>query len=170
MMNQLSPRLDELGNALEQAAAADLAGSAASPPERLRQLRPHRRVLLAAAALAIALPGGGAIAAALLNDKDVSRSIVAGGFIFQGTHPTCTVVSEGVEYNCTLDKPPIPEITNFKGTVYQTVDATHHVNGGCRGLTSDGHEWECWIGQGAVDQKIISQDFLGELQTVPARG
>jgi hypothetical protein len=44
------------------------------------------------------------------------------------------------------------------------------VNGGCRGLTADGLEWECWIGQAAVDQKIIGQGFLGEAQTVPAVG
>jgi hypothetical protein len=106
----------------------------------------------------------------LLNNDDVSRSIVAGGFIFQGTHPTCTVVTEGVEYHCTLDKPPLPEISDFKGTVYETVDATHHVNGGCRGITSDGHEWECWIGEAAVQHKIISQGFLGEVQMVPAKG
>jgi hypothetical protein len=62
------------------------------------------------------------------------------------------------------------EVENFAGTVYQTVDATQHVNGGCRGLTADGLEWECWIGQAAVDQKIISQGFLGEVQTVPAVG
>jgi hypothetical protein len=169
MMTQLSPRLDKLGDALEQAAVADLAGSGASP-QRVRRLRPRRRILVAAAALAVALSAGGAIAGALLSTNDVSRSIVAGGFIFQGTHPTCTVVTEGVEYNCTLDKPPLPEITDFKGTVYETVDATHHVNGGCRSLTSDGHVWECYIGQAAVDQKIISQDFLGEIQMVPARG
>jgi hypothetical protein len=164
-MTQLSPRLNKLGDALEQAATADLAES-----RPVRRFRPRRRVLLIAAALAIVLPGGGAIAAALLSSNDVSRSIVAGGFIFEGTHPACTVVTEGVEYNCTLDKPPAPEITDFKGTVYQTVDATQHVNGGCRGLTSDGHEWECWIGEAAVKQKIISEDFLGEVQTVPARG
>ena len=52
----------------------------------------------------------------------------------------------------------------------QTVDATQHVNGGCRGLTADGLQWECWIGQAAVEHKIISQDFLGEVQTVPATG
>src|SRR4051794_14000399 len=124
-MTQLSSRLNELGDALEQAAAADLA---ASNSTRVRRLRPRRRVLLVAAALAAVLSGGGAIAATLLSSNDVSRSIVAGGFIFQGTHPACTVVTEGVEYNCTLDKPPAPEITDFKGTVYQTVDATQHVN------------------------------------------
>jgi hypothetical protein len=169
-MTQLSRKLDKLGDALEQATSADLASSPASTPKRVRRLRPRRRVVLAAAALAIILPGGGAIAAALFSTDDVSRSIVAGGFIFQGTHPDCTVVTEGVEYHCTLDRPPIPEVTDFKGTVYQTVDATQHVNGGCRSLTSAGLEWECWIGEAAVEQKIISEGFLGEVQTTPAVG
>ena len=75
-----------------------------------------------------------------------------------------------LEYHCTLDKPPAPEVSDFKGTVYQTVDATQHVNGGCRSLSSDGMEWECWIGEAAVRQRLISQDFLGEVQTVPAVG
>jgi len=44
------------------------------------------------------------------------------------------------------------------------------VNGGCRSLRSDGLEWQCYIGQAAVDQEIISQDFLGQLQMVPAAG
>jgi hypothetical protein len=169
-MTQLSPELDRLGDALEQAAAADLASSTTPTSRRARRLKPRRRILLVAAALAVALSAGGAIAGALLSTGDVSRSIVAGGFIFQGTHPDCTVVTQGVEYHCTLDKPPLPEITDFKGTVYQTVDATQHVNGGCRGLTSNGLVWQCWIGEAAVKQKIISEDFLGELQTVPAKG
>jgi hypothetical protein len=169
-MTQLSPKLDKLGDALEQAAAADLAGLTASTHRRTRRLRPRRRVVLAAAALAIILPGGGAIAAALFSSDDVAHSIVAGGFIFQGTHPACTVVTEGVEYHCTLDKPPVPEVTDFRGTVYQTVDAMQHVNGGCRSLTSAGLEWECYIGEAAVEQKIISEGFLGEVQTVPAVG
>jgi hypothetical protein len=165
-MTQLSPKLDRLGDALEQAATADLASTSG----RTRRLKSRRRILLVAAALALALSAGGAIAGALLSTGDVSRSIVAGGFIFQGTHPDCTVVTEGVEYHCTLDKPPLPEITDFKGTVYQTVDATQHVNGGCRGLTSNGLVWQCWIGEAAVKQKIISEDFLGEVQTTPAVG
>ncbi len=167
-MNQLSPKLDRLGDALEQAATADLASSTDSTSRR--RLKPRRRVVLAAAALAVALSAGGAIAAALLSTNDVSHSIVAGGLIFQGTHPDCTVVTEGVEYNCTLDTPPWHEVDDFTNMALQTVDATQHVNGGCRGLSADGLQWECWIGEAAVEQKIISQGFLGEVQTVPATG
>jgi hypothetical protein len=45
-----------------------------------------------------------------------------------------------------------------------------HVNGGCRSLNSDGTEWECYIGQAAVDQQIISQGFLGQVETAPGVG
>ena len=45
-----------------------------------------------------------------------------------------------------------------------------HVNGGCRSLANDGREWQCYIGQAAVDQKIISQGFLGEYAPAPGVG
>jgi hypothetical protein len=44
------------------------------------------------------------------------------------------------------------------------------VNGGCRSLNSEGTEWECYIGQAAVDQQIISQGFLGHVETAPGVG
>jgi hypothetical protein len=44
----------------------------------------------------------------------------------------------------------------FKGTVEPTVDATHHIDGGCRAIDADGAQWECYIGQAAVKQKIVT--------------
>jgi hypothetical protein len=160
-MSQLTPELEQLGVALEQAAAHDLA--------RRRPARRRRRLLLAVAA-AIALPGAALGAEQLLNTDDVANSMPAGAGIFGGRHPTCTVVKPNVEYHCVLDRPPVQEGQDFKGTVEETVDSTHHVNGGCRGLTSDGIEWECYIGQEAVRQQIISQGFLGERQDAPGWG
>ena len=49
-----------------------------------------------------------------------------------------------------------------RARVEPTVDATKHVNGGCRALESDGRRWRCYIGQAAVDQRIIGPGFLGE--------
>jgi hypothetical protein len=69
-----------------------------------------------------------------------------------------------------LARPPYPEISDWNGTVEPTVDATKHVNGGCRALRSDGLQWECYIGQAAVDQQIISQDFLGQYAPEPGHG
>ena len=60
--------------------------------------------------------------------------------------------------------------SDWKGTVEPTVDATSHVNGGCRSLTSAGTEWECYLGQAAVDQQIIGQRFLGQFSPGPACG
>jgi hypothetical protein len=44
----------------------------------------------------------------------------------------------------------------FKGTVEPTVDATHHINGGCRAINADGSRWDCFIGRAAVKQKIVT--------------
>ena len=63
-----------------------------------------------------------------------------------------------------------PRSPDWKGTVEPTVDASKHVNGGCRSLTSDGREWQCYIGQEAVEQKIIGQGFLGEYAPAPGVG
>ena len=87
-----------------------------------------------------------------------------------GTDPTCTVVTEGVEYHCILAHVPAPEVQDWKGTVEPTVDDTSHVNGGCRSLRSDGLEWQCYLGETAVDEQIIGQGFLGEYSSGPGVG
>jgi hypothetical protein len=149
-----------LGDALEAAARADLA----------RRRRPRRRLAIAAVALAVVIPGGAFAAEHLLSTSDVAASMPAGTLALAGTEPSCTTVVEGTEYHCVLARPPAPEVSDWKGTVEETVDRTQHVNGGCRSLNSAGTEWECYIGQTAVDQKIIGQSFLGELQTAPGQG
>ena len=65
---------------------------------------------------------------------------------------------------------PAPEVQDWKGTVEPTVDDTSHVNGGCRSLRSDGLEWQCYLGQTAVDEQIIGQGFLGEYSSGPGVG
>ena len=87
-----------------------------------------------------------------------------------GTEPTCTVVRQDVEFHCVLARPPAPEVSDWKGTVEPTVDATKHVNGGCRSLTSDGLEWQCYIGEEAVAQQIVGENFLGEYAPSPGVG
>ena len=94
----------------------------------------------------------------------------AGALVLAGTEPSCTTVVQDVEYRCVLAHAPGTELSDYLGTVYQTVDATQHVNGGCRSLNHTGTTWECYIGQAAVDQKIISQGFLGQVETAPAVG
>ncbi len=123
-----------------------------------------------AAVVAVVLGGAAAIAAGRLSTSDVASSLPAGTAALIGTDPTCTVVKQDVEYHCVLARPPAPEVSDWKGTVEPTVDATKHVNGGCRALQSDGLQWECYLGQSAVDEQIISQGFLGQYAPGPGHG
>ena len=162
-MTAHSQRLARLGDELQRAATADLARS------RRRRLSP--RIVLLAAALALVLGSGIAIAAGhLIDSHSVAASLPAGTKALVGTHPTCTAVKDGVEYRCTLERPPAPEVSDWKGTVEPSVDASKHVNGGCRSTASDGLTWTCYLGRAAVEQKIISAGFLGVYSPSPGQG
>lgn len=138
---------------------------------RRGSLRRSRRLLLVLAALAVAVPGIAYAASALIGPEEVAASLPAGTRMLQGTEPICTVVKQDVEYRCTLSRPPAnPEVADLLGTTEPTVDATRHVNGGCRSLASDGSVWQCYVGEAAVEQKIIGPDFLGEYAPVPGVG
>jgi hypothetical protein len=157
--------LDRLGAALHAAAADDVARTA-----RRRRRRTAAGVL---AALAIAVPGAALAANALISNDDVAKSIPSGTWALMGTHPTCTTVRPGIEFDCTLAKPPRTgdiEPGGWDGTVEPTVDRTKHVNGGCRALSADGMHWRCYIGRVAVRRQIIGPDFLGEYAPAPGRG
>jgi hypothetical protein len=153
--------LSRLGDALERAATRDL---------RRRYLHPSRRFAVVLALLAVVIPAAAVGAVVLVGGDEVATTLEPGAAIFAGTHPSCTVVRANVEYHCTLDKAPLPEVQDFKGTVEPTVDATKHVNGGCRSLTSDGLSWECYLGEEAVTQQIVSEGFLGEYAPSPGHG
>ncbi len=157
--------LDQLGAALHAAATDDLA--------RVGRRRRRRTIAAALAALVIVVPGAALAATALISNDDVAKSIPSGTWALMGTHPTCTTVRPDVEFDCTLAKPPRKgDIApgGWAGTVEPTVDATKHVNGGCRSQTADGTRWRCYIGQEAVRQEIIGPDFLGEFAPAPGRG
>jgi len=155
--------LTQLGDTLERAFSDDLGAA--------RRTRRTRRLLLAAAALAVAIPGLAFATSALIDTEQVAASLPAGTRMLQGTEPRCTVVEQDVEYHCVLTKSiENPEVADLKGTVEPTVDATKHVNGGCRSLDSKGREWRCYIGRAAVDQKIIGPGFLGEYAPTPGVG
>jgi hypothetical protein len=160
-MTSTDLRLTRLGEALEQAAAAHLAAGTHSR---------RTRWILAAAVVCVAIPGLAFAANSLLSTDEVARSLPAGTLALLGTEPTCTVVQANVEYHCTLAKAPAPELSDWTGTVEPSVDGTKHVNGGCRSLRADGREWECYIGQAAVNQKIVSADFLRAYAPTPGVG
>jgi len=156
-----APALTALGDALERAAAQDL---------RRRRTR-RRRLVALVATLVVAVPGIAYAASSLISVDEVAAGLPAGTYMLQGTAPHCTVVHAGIEYHCVLSKLPAqPEVADLKGTVEPTVNGDKHVNGGCRSLRSDGREWQCYIGQAAVEQRIVSADFLGEYAPGPGRG
>jgi hypothetical protein len=161
-MNSTSTRLERIGVELEAAARRDIA----------RRRSPRRRLALVALALATLAPAAAFAGERLISTtpSDVAQSMPAGTLSLAGTQPTCTVVTASVEYHCTLAKAPAPEVSDWKGTVEPTVDATKHVNGGCRSLDSAGTDWECYLGQAAVDQQIVDGGFLGEYAPSPGRG
>jgi hypothetical protein len=167
-MTQLPPDLARLGDELERAAAADLTLAQARPARPRRRL--SRRLVVVVAALAILVPGVAIAAGRLTSTSDVAQSMPAGTLALEGTEPTCTVVTKDVEFHCTLARAPAPEVSDWKGTVEPTVDASKHVNGGCRSLASDGREWQCYLGQKAVDERIIGPQFLGEYSPGPGVG
>jgi hypothetical protein len=132
--------------------------------------RLSRRGALVVAALAVAAPGLALGAAVLVGTDEVEHSLPAGTLALAGTEPACEVVVQDVEYHCTLERPPAPEFPDWLGAVEPTVDATKHVNGGCRSLASDGLEWQCYIGEAAVEQEIVAADVLGQYAPEPAVG
>jgi hypothetical protein len=165
-MTDPSSDLRRLGDALEDATEADLR----SQPAASRRRRISTRVAAVAVVLAVVIPSVAIAASQLIGTEEVAESLPAGTLALAGTNPSCTVVVQDVEYLCTLEHAPAPEVSDWKGTVEPTVDATKHVNGGCRALTSDGREWRCYIGQAAVEQEIIGQGFLGEFAPSPGVG
>jgi hypothetical protein len=154
---------ERLGDSLERAAARDL--------DRTHARRRVSRRMLVTVAVVIAAGTGIAIGATqLISNETVAASMPAGAAWLANTDPSCSEVTPGVEYHCVLAKHPSDAISDWLGTVNETVDATKHVNGGCRSLSHDGLEWQCYIGQKAVDEKIIGQDFLGEYAPTPGVG
>jgi hypothetical protein len=99
-----------------------------------------------------------------------ARSLPAGTLSLEVTQPTCTVVREDIEFDCTLARAPRPAVSDWRRTVGPTVDDTEHVNGGCRSLQSDGRHWRCYLGEEAVRQRIIGAGFLGEHAPWPGVG
>jgi hypothetical protein len=158
-------RLDNLGDALHAAAAANLART-----ERNR----HRRTIAGVlAATAIAVPGAAFAANALISNDEVANSIPNGTLVLMGTDPTCTTVRANVEFDCVLATvPKAGDVAagDWNGTVEPTVDRNKRVNGGCRSLNAAGTHWRCYVGEEAVRQHIIGADLLGQFSPTPGVG
>jgi hypothetical protein len=86
-------------------------------------------------------------------------------------HKLLILAARGHRPGATIQAPSSSAATtDWTGTVEPTVDATKHVNGGCRAQNAGGTEWECYIGQAAVQQRIIGQSFLGQYAPAPGVG
>jgi hypothetical protein len=192
MFDRLSPELAELGDALHSAVAADLGriqsaagaglavgGARPRSRSRLRAMArsatgTRRRIAVTAAVLVVAVPGAAVAANALLSPSQVAGGLAQGTLALLGTHPSCTTVQAGVEYHCVLQSAPSnqggPAANQWLNTVEPSVGADKHVNGGCRAQNQAGTDWECYLGQAAVTQKIIGQGFLGAYSPSPGVG
>jgi hypothetical protein len=168
-------RLAQLGEALDRAVRADLvAQHVVTRRTRRPRVRHPRRMALAAVLTVVLVPAAAVAATQLLSTAQVAASVPQGTKALIGTDPTCTVVTANVEYHCVLAQAPSenggPAPGDWNATVEPTVDATKHVNGGCRAQNAAGTEWECYIGQEAVTQKIIGASFLGQPVLGPGVG
>jgi hypothetical protein len=168
-VTDLSPSLRQLGDALYAATTIDMRRSVA--PARSRR---RRRTVVALVTAVIAIPGAAVAASALISPSQVAKSIPQGTLALLNTHPTCTTVTAGVEYDCTLRSMPSTEGAplpgQWLGTVEPTVDASKHVNGGCRSVNAAGTHWHCYIGREAVRRQIIGAGFLGQYAPSPGVG
>lgn len=183
-------RLALLGDALREAAAADLSRTDRTRAALPRSARPGRhtrprarigtRTAVAFFAAALAVPAAAFAMGVFGSEQKVADSIPAGNFSFAGIEPTCTTVREGLEYDCVLDQPPNGEVPpgsgrfvikpgDWLGVVEPTADATSHVNGGCRSQNAEGTRWLCYLGEESVRHGILAWSrALGEYLPSPA--
>lgn len=178
-MTEIDARLDRLGEALRASALRDLAASEPPAATRRPRLGRGRRIQLAAAlgALLVAIPAAAFATGVLDSDQEVANGVASLEMMMAGTEPTCTALREGVEYDCTLAKPPREEAPvppaesvgdthgragEWKGYVIGTVDKTGHVSGGCRAQSADGTRWRCYLGQESIRQGILEPSALGQ--------
>jgi hypothetical protein len=206
-MSTTEARLRLLGDALVDAAAADLAqsgeepagapearrgrvdappargGRADVPPRRRSRLSTRAKLAFALVAAALAIPTAAIATGVLSSSEEVAAGLPNGSAMLTGTDPTCAPLREGVVYECVLAKPPqeisLPDGTEraigeflgepgeWMGVVEVTVDADHHVDGGCRSRNLDGTLWRCYLGKAAVRHQIIAGRLLGEYLPEP---
>ncbi len=181
-MTICDPRLPLLGDALREAAAADLARSGPTPIDEARSRRHIRprarfsrraRIATALAVAALAIPAAAIATGVLTSEQEVADSI-AGTITFAGTEPTCTTLREGVEYECVVDHDQLingegVKPGHFLGVVLPSIDRnTERTNGGCRSQDAEGTRWTCYLGDESVRQRILMPSALGQYVPTPS--
>jgi hypothetical protein len=137
----------------------------------IRRTRRATKGLVVFAAVAALLVPTAVVATSLLTPHDVATGMPGGSAIFDGTNPTCVVVTEGVDYRCTLAHAPTVETTaSYLGSkqLLKGPDAT--ITGGCIATSADGLHWECYIGDAAVQHDILVKSLLGQPVLAPGHG
>jgi hypothetical protein len=163
-------RLQDLRGALLAAAGADLAAAEeVRPQSRPRRRRSTRaKLAIAVVAAALAVPAG-ALAIRALGadhppslDQGAARGLPGGSMAMVAADPSCVTLRRNVEYDCLLSSPPQTVSVQGRGYVVDVVDATDHVNGGCRAENPSGTRWRCFLGEAAVRHKLIARQTLGD--------
>ncbi|MGH7541783.1 MAG: hypothetical protein ACRELC_12360 [Gemmatimonadota bacterium] len=136
-----------------------------------------RRVLALVAVVVAVAAAGTAIASRLVTESDVERFLPQGSAVFVGTDPQCVAIDPGVAYRCRLARPPATVAVTgsdgrpaYKGAKFGTVDDESRVNGGCVAVNHPGTLWDCYLGERAVAEDILSPGVLGEKQAGPGHG
>ncbi len=121
----------------------------------------------------ITAAGGSGWPSAVVKDRNGQEAVVSAPAEAALKHKLLRIASGDNSSGNTAvhtQSPPAATATDWTGTVESTVDATKHVNGGCRAQNASGTEWECYIGEAAVRQGIIGQGFLGQYASAPGVG
>jgi hypothetical protein len=165
-MTDLTADLEQLGTALQQATRRE---------HRSHRGRSSRRLAVFAAAAATLLLAVGVSVAATLwptpTPTSESVGLVASDAAFAGEHPQCAAVTSA-QLHCVLSSAPTGLVVagSYIGAKVATVDATHHVNGGCIATSFDGRAWDCYVGHAAIDHGIIDNSYLGAYRPDIAHG
>jgi hypothetical protein len=171
------PRLRDLGEALREVAAIDIARREETRPREARarrRARPRKRVGLALAALTVALAvPAAAIATGVFGSNQEVADSIEGGIALPGAEPTCTTIRPALEYECVVEPGRLTngehiEAGHWLGVVEGSMDKTTlRVNGGCRSQDTEGTHWLCYIGQESVRQGILMPSALGQYMGPP---
>jgi hypothetical protein len=171
-MTEMATELRRLGDSLQSAWEAD-------HRKRVRR-QPWRRFAIVVALVVLFIAVGAAIASTVLkSNTEEEQGLLGGHLLFKGTHPSCQALT-ATSFICHLETVPT-EMSfygadgkrlndAYLGVKAATVDAHHHVDGGCVSTAADGRTWRCYLGQEAVTHGIVGADYLGDYLPDPPTG
>lgn len=165
-MNDLELELGRLGDRLQLATRRDL-----DRPWG-RTIARRRAAMLAAVTVALLAAAGVGIGSSILKTpKQEEQGLLDASATFAGTQPTCVQVGLGA-FHCSLATKPTGLIIlgSYRGAKMPSVDPQRRVDGGCVATSDDGREWQCFLGDLAVEHGIVDSEVLGQTISTPAHG